>query len=103
MSEEQQLDSFSPKGPLEQRWTQHKYNLRVVSPANRKRYRVIVVGTGLAGASAAASLAEMGYQVKPSAFRTVLEELTALPRRAALMPPKIIIMMAIVSGDCFTT
>ncbi|MDO8827427.1 fumarate reductase/succinate dehydrogenase flavoprotein subunit [Methylophaga sp.] len=69
MTEEQQLDGFSPKGPLEQRWTQHKYNLRVVSPANRKRYRVIVVGTGLAGASAAASLAEMGYQVKTFCFQ----------------------------------
>ncbi|WP_296591242.1 fumarate reductase/succinate dehydrogenase flavoprotein subunit [Methylophaga sp.] len=69
MTEEQPLDSFSPKGPLEQRWTQHKYNLRVVSPANRKRYRVIVVGTGLAGASAAASLAEMGYQVKTFCFQ----------------------------------
>lgn len=70
MSTEQPLlDSFSPKGPLEQRWTQHKYNLRVVSPANRKHYRVIVVGTGLAGASAAASLAEMGYQVKTFCFQ----------------------------------
>ncbi|MCL5974601.1 MAG: fumarate reductase/succinate dehydrogenase flavoprotein subunit [Gammaproteobacteria bacterium] len=69
MTDEQPLDSFSPKGPLEQRWTQHKYNLRVVSPANRKRYRVIVVGTGLAGASAAASLAEMGYQVKTFCFQ----------------------------------
>lgn len=69
MTEEQPLDSFSPKGPLEQRWTQHKYNLRVVSPANRKRYRVIVVGTGLAGASAAASLAEMGYQVKTFCYQ----------------------------------
>lgn len=66
---EQILDGYSPKGPLEQRWTQHKYNLRVVSPANRKRYRVIVVGTGLAGASAAASLAEMGYQVKTFCFQ----------------------------------
>lgn len=69
MTEEQPLDGYSPKGPLEQRWTQHKYNLRVVSPANRKRYRVIVVGTGLAGASAAASLAEMGYQVKTFCFQ----------------------------------
>lgn len=67
--EDLQLDAHSPKGPLDQRWTQHKYNLRVVSPANRKHYRVIVVGTGLAGASAAASLAEMGYQVKTFCFQ----------------------------------
>ncbi|AFJ01429.1 Succinate dehydrogenase flavoprotein subunit [Methylophaga frappieri] len=69
MNETIQLDGHSPKGPLEQRWTQHKYNLRVVSPANRKHYRIIVVGTGLAGASAAASLAEMGYQVTTVCFQ----------------------------------
>ncbi|MDX1574452.1 MAG: fumarate reductase/succinate dehydrogenase flavoprotein subunit [Methylophaga sp.] len=69
MIDDIQLDGQCPKGPLDQRWTQHKYNLRIVSPANRKHYRVIVVGTGLAGASAAASLAEMGYQVKTFCYQ----------------------------------
>lgn len=69
MNDDIQLDGQCPKGPLDQRWTQHKYNLRIVSPANRKHYRVIVVGTGLAGASAAASLAEMGYQVKTFCYQ----------------------------------
>ena len=64
-----ELDSHAPKGALQDRWTQHKYNARVVSPANRKKYTVIVVGTGLAGASAAASLGEMGYQVKTFCFQ----------------------------------
>ena len=64
-----ELDSHAPKGPLQDRWTQHKYNSRVVSPANRKKYTVIVVGTGLAGASAAASLGEMGYRVKTFCFQ----------------------------------
>ena len=63
------FDAHCPKGPLDQRWTQHKYHLQVVSPANRKHYKVIVVGTGLAGASAAASLAEMGYQVESFCFQ----------------------------------
>jgi succinate dehydrogenase / fumarate reductase flavoprotein subunit len=64
-----ELDSHAPKGPLQDRWKQHKFNSRVVSPANRKKYTVIVVGTGLAGASAAASLGEMGFKVKTFCFQ----------------------------------
>ena len=63
------LDGLTPKGSLENRWTQHKFNLKVVSPANRKKYTVIIVGTGLAGASAAASLGEMGYNVKTFCYQ----------------------------------
>lgn len=57
------LDSKSPTGPIEKRWTDYKFKLKLVNPANRRKYKVIVVGTGLGGASAAASLAEMGYHV----------------------------------------
>ncbi|HEC58390.1 MAG TPA: fumarate reductase/succinate dehydrogenase flavoprotein subunit [Methylophaga sp.] len=64
-----ELDSHSPKGSLEDRWTQHKFNSKIVNPANRKKYTVIVVGTGLAGAAAAASLGEMGYNVKTFCFQ----------------------------------
>jgi len=64
-----ELDSQCPTGGLENRWTQHKFNLKIVNPANRKKYTVIVVGTGLAGASAAASLGEMGYNVKTFCFQ----------------------------------
>ena len=63
------MDSHTPKGSLENRWTQHKFNLKIVSPANRKKFTVIVVGTGLAGASAAASLGEMGYNVKTFCYQ----------------------------------
>ena len=63
------MESQTPKGNLENRWTQHKFNLKIVSPANRKKYTVIIVGTGLAGASAAASLGEMGYNVKTFCFQ----------------------------------
>jgi succinate dehydrogenase / fumarate reductase flavoprotein subunit len=57
------LDSKIPSGPLETKWTHHKQHLRLVNPANKRRYKVIVVGTGLAGAAASASLGEMGYNV----------------------------------------
>ncbi|MCL4131933.1 UNVERIFIED_CONTAM: hypothetical protein GTU68_023556 [Idotea baltica] len=63
------MDSQTPKGSLESRWTQHKFNLNIVSPANRKKYTVIIVGTGLAGSAAAASLGEMGYNVKTFCFQ----------------------------------
>src|SRR3989344_5587778 len=58
------LDSKIPSGPLQDKWTKHQLKLRLVNPSNKRKYQVIVVGTGLAGSSAAASLAELGYQVK---------------------------------------
>ncbi len=63
------LDSKVPEGPLAEKWTKHKFNLKLVNPANKRKYEVIVVGTGLAGASAAASLAELGYNVKAFCFQ----------------------------------
>lgn len=57
------LESKIPAGPIQEKWTNHKFNLKLVSPANKRKYDIIVVGTGLAGASAAASLAELGYNV----------------------------------------
>src|SRR5688572_3242887 len=58
------LDSKSPAGPLDKKWDNHKFNLKLVNPANKRKYNILIVGTGLAGASAAASLAELGYNVK---------------------------------------
>src|SRR5690606_28572435 len=63
------LDSKIPEGPLAEKWTKHKFNLKLVNPANKRKYEVIVVGTGLAGASAAATLAELGYHVKAFCFQ----------------------------------
>ena len=60
----EKLISKIPEGPLSEKWTKHKSQIRVVSPANKKKMEVIVVGTGLGGASAAASLGELGYNVK---------------------------------------
>ncbi len=58
------LDAKIPSGPVEDKWDEHKFHSKLVNPANRRKHTVIVVGTGLAGASAAASLGEMGYHVK---------------------------------------
>jgi succinate dehydrogenase / fumarate reductase flavoprotein subunit len=58
------LDSKIPSGPLEKKWEKHKFESKLINPANRRKYEIIVVGSGLAGASAAASLGEMGYKVK---------------------------------------
>ncbi|MBC7977406.1 MAG: fumarate reductase/succinate dehydrogenase flavoprotein subunit [Myxococcales bacterium] len=58
-----QLDAKIPAGPLRDKWDRHRFELRLVNPANKRKYRVLVVGSGLAGASAAASLGELGYDV----------------------------------------
>ncbi len=58
------LDPKIPSGPLEEKWQSHKFNVKLVNPANKRKHTVIVVGTGLAGASAAATLGELGYKVK---------------------------------------
>jgi succinate dehydrogenase / fumarate reductase flavoprotein subunit len=57
------LVSKAPGGPIQERWDKHRFDLKLVNPANKRKFHVIVVGSGLAGASAAASLAELGYQV----------------------------------------
>ena len=62
------LDSKIPEGSIENKWNNHKFNMKLVNPANKRKYDIIVVGTGLAGASAAASLGELGYNVKVFTF-----------------------------------
>jgi succinate dehydrogenase / fumarate reductase flavoprotein subunit len=69
------LDSKIPEGPIAQKWDRRKFELKLVAPTNKKKYDVIVVGTGLAGAAAAASLGELGYNVKAFCFHDT-------PRRA---------------------
>ena len=63
-----QLDSKIPSGPVQEKWDRHRRDIKLVNPANKRKYKVIVVGTGLAGASAAATLAELGYQVDVLSF-----------------------------------
>ncbi len=62
------LDSRIPEGPIEKKWEQHKFNMKLVNPANKRKHKILVVGTGLAGASASASLAELGYNVHTFTF-----------------------------------
>jgi succinate dehydrogenase / fumarate reductase, flavoprotein subunit len=69
------LDAKIPGGPIESKWERHRFDLKLVNPANKRKFTVIVVGTGLAGGSAAASLAELGYHVKAFCFQDT-------PRRA---------------------
>ena len=62
------LDAKIPDGPIEKKWTNFKNNAKLISPANKRKFKVIVVGTGLAGSSASATLAELGYQVETFCF-----------------------------------
>jgi len=62
------LDARVPPGPIEEKWSNHKFDVKLVNPANKRRFRVIVVGSGLAGASAAATLGELGYEVTMITF-----------------------------------
>jgi succinate dehydrogenase / fumarate reductase flavoprotein subunit len=64
-----QLDAKIPEGPIAQKWTRHRFEMKLVNPANKRKYDVIVVGSGLAGAAAAASMAELGYNVKCFCFQ----------------------------------
>ncbi len=69
------LDPKVPAGPLEDKWDNHKFDVRLVNPANKRKFKIIIVGTGLAGASAAATLGELGYNVEVFTFHDT-------PRRA---------------------
>lgn len=75
MASDSKLNSQCPSGPIEDRWSKHKFDMKLVNPSNRRKHRIICVGTGLAGASAAASLAELGYPVDVISFHDT-------PRRA---------------------
>jgi succinate dehydrogenase / fumarate reductase flavoprotein subunit len=63
------LDGKSPTGQIEQSWDRHRFEMKLVNPANKRRYKILVVGTGLAGASAAASLGELGYNVEAFCYQ----------------------------------
>ena len=75
MTNKKNLDSKVPKGELEDKWTHYKSSMKLVNPANKRKHKVIVVGTGLAGSSAAATLSELGYDVHAFCFHDT-------PRRA---------------------
>lgn len=63
------LNAGIPSGPIEQKWEKHKFDMKLINPANKRRFTIIIVGTGLAGASAAATMAELGYNVKSFCYQ----------------------------------
>src|SRR5580692_8318945 len=63
------LDSKIPEGPLAQKWDRRRFDMKLINPANKRKFDIIVVGTGLAGAASAASLAELGYNVKAFCYQ----------------------------------
>jgi succinate dehydrogenase / fumarate reductase flavoprotein subunit len=63
------LDPKIPSGPIEKKWDKHRFDMKLVNPANKRKYKILVVGTGLAGASAAASLGELGYNVEAFCYQ----------------------------------
>ena len=63
------LDSKVPSGPLDKKWSNHKFDMKLINPANKRKFRILIVGSGLAGASAAATMAELGYQVDCFCFQ----------------------------------
>lgn len=82
------LDSKIPAGPIEKKWDSHRFNLKLVNPANKRKYHIIVVGTGLAGASAAASLADLGYNVTSLCYHESPRRAHSIAAQGGINAPK---------------
>jgi succinate dehydrogenase / fumarate reductase, flavoprotein subunit len=82
------LDSKIPEGPIEKKWSSHRFNMKLVNPSNRRKYSVIIVGTGLAGASAAASLAELGYKVISISYHESPRRAHSIAAQGGINAPK---------------
>lgn len=82
------LDAKIPDGPIEKKWSNHRFHLKLVNPANKRKYSIIVVGTGLAGASAAASLAELGYNVLAFSYHESPRRAHSIAAQGGINAPK---------------
>ncbi|MGH2569197.1 MAG: FAD-binding protein, partial [Bacteroidota bacterium] len=82
------LDSKIPEGPIEKKWDNHRFHLKLVNPSNKRKYTVIVVGTGLAGASAAASLGELGYNVLSFSYHESPRRAHSIAAQGGINAPK---------------
>src|SRR3954463_2397255 len=82
------LDSKIPEGQMEQKWTKYQSSVALVNPANKRTLEVIVVGSGLAGSSAAATLAEMGYKVKCLCFQDSPRRAHSIAAKGCVNPAK---------------
>src|SRR5438552_2970887 len=82
------LDSKIPSGPIQQKWDSHRFAMKLVNPANKRKYHIVVVGTGLAGASAAASLAELGYHVTSLCYHESPRRAHSIAAQGGINAPK---------------
>ena len=82
------INSNIPKGPLEKKWSNHKFNMKLVNPSNRRKYKIIVVGTGLAGASVAATLGELGYNVHSFCYHESPRRAHSIAAQGGINAPK---------------
>ncbi len=82
------LNAKIPEGPIQQKWDNHRFNLKLVNPANKRKYHIIVVGTGLAGSSAAASLAELGYKVTALCYHESPRRAHSIAAQGGINAPK---------------
>jgi len=82
------LDAKIPSGPIEKKWDTHRFTMKLVNPANKRKYTLIVVGTGLAGASAAASLAELGYNVIALSYHESPRRAHSIAAQGGINAPK---------------
>jgi succinate dehydrogenase / fumarate reductase flavoprotein subunit len=96
------LNSGVPKGELKDKWTQYKDSIDLVNPANKRNIDVIVVGTGLAGGSASATLAELGYNVKTFCYQDSPRRAHSIAAQGGINAAKIIKEMVIQHTDYFT-
>ena len=96
------IDSKIPEGPIAEKWTNYKAHQKLVNPANKRRLDIIVVGTGLAGASAAASLGEMDSAYSTSVFKTLLVVHTLSLHREVSMQLRTIRTTVTLFTACFT-
>jgi succinate dehydrogenase / fumarate reductase flavoprotein subunit len=94
------LDSKIPAGPLADKWKNHKDHMNLVAPNNRDKIDIIVVGTGLAGGSAAATLAEQGYNVKAFCYQDSPRRAHSIAAQGGIMQLKIIREMVTLFTDC---
>ncbi len=97
------LESKIPSGPIEKKWEKACFEMKLVNPANRRKYTVIIVGSGLAGAAAAASLGQQGYNVDCFSFHDSPRRAHSIAAQEASMPLRIIEMTGIVFSVFFTT
>jgi succinate dehydrogenase / fumarate reductase flavoprotein subunit len=82
------LDAKIPAGPIEKKWDNHRFAMKLVNPSNKRKYHIIVVGTGLAGASAAASLAELGYRVTALSYHESPRRAHSISAQGGINAPK---------------